>query len=114
MSRQTDMFGTAPTYPNTPGFKADGPSREAARAIAPLAKGIRGRVLRYFQLHFPAGMTVDEVSRDLKISPFTTRPRVSELHAQGLLEPTVDRRANDSGHSATVWRASRTAMEAAA
>ena len=112
--KQTDLFGAPRQYPQEPGFKRCGTSQEAARAIAPLAKGIRGRVLRHFQSHFPAGMTVDEVSRDLKISPFTTRPRVSELHAQGLLEQTVERRANDSGHSATVWRASRKAMEAAA
>ena len=112
MSRQADMFGTAPTYPNTPGFKAVGPSREAARAIAPLAKGIRGKVLKRFQERFPNGSTVDELARDLKISPFTARPRVSELHAQGLVEQTAERRPNDSGHSATVWRASRTAMEA--
>ena len=114
MTRQMEMFGASRRYPHEPGFKSHGTSQEAARAIAPLARSIRGRVLRHFQEQHPAGLTVDELARDLKISPFTARPRVSELHARGLVEQTAVRRANDSGHSATVWRATPIAMEAAA
>lgn len=111
MKRQMQMFESVDRYPAAPGYKAPGPSQEAARQIAPIAKGVRGRVLRHFRERWPAGCTVDELTRDLRLSPFTARPRVSELHAQGLLEQTAARRPNESGHSATVWRASPKAME---
>lgn len=104
--RQMDMFATGGRYPAAPGYKAPGPSREAARRIAPVAKGVRGRVLQYFRECWPNGRTVDELTRELQISPFTARPRVSELHASGLIESTAARRPNESGHAATVWRAS--------
>jgi hypothetical protein len=111
MSAQSDMFGGRQRYPNEPGFKVAGASADAARKVAPVAKGIRGRVLSHYRDRYPAGFTVDEIARDLRLSPFTARPRVSELHAQGLLEQTAIRRPNESGHSATVWRASPKAME---
>ena len=111
--KQPELFALPDCYPRSPGFKIEGPSQDAARKIAPIAKSIRGRVLRHFRNRHPAGMTVDELARDLQLSPFTARPRVSELHADGWLEETAARRPNESGHSATVWRASDKAMEAA-
>lgn len=112
-----DLFGHDPVaerYPNFPGSKkAEGPSKEAARAIAPLANSLRGKVLRLYREKHPLGLTVDELTHEAKISPFTARPRVSELVAAGFLEDSAERRPNESGHSATVWRASPKAMEAA-
>ncbi len=91
-------------YPDSPGFKAHGPSEEAAAKIASTASVIRAKVLAVFEAAHPAGRTADEVAKDLHLSVLTVRPRVSELHRDGELEKTPERGTNESGMSATVWR----------
>lgn len=109
---QLSLFGTAAAeerprtarYPRQPGFKAPGPSEEAARRVAGDASRLRAAVLA--ELHqWAGGRTADEIAAGLRRSILSVRPRVSELHADGKIMPTDDRRRNESGHSATVWKA---------
>jgi hypothetical protein len=92
----------AATYPRRPGFKARGPSEEAARRVAGEASRLRTAVLVELR-QSPNGRTADEIAASLRRSILSVRPRVSELHADGKIEPSEERRRNESGHSATVW-----------
>lgn len=94
----------ADTYPDAPGFKASGPSEQAAERMTLVAGTMRARVLDWLRQH-PDGMTADELAHALNISPFTVRPRLSELRRNHLIEDTGERRTHDSGMTATVWRA---------
>lgn len=91
-------------YPDAPGFKAPGPGQEAAEKVRPSAQLLRAAVLQKREVKFPEGYTSDEVAAELKQRIFSVRPRVSELHRGGLLIETVQRRKNESGMTATVWR----------
>lgn len=91
-------------YPETPGFKAAGPSQEAAEKVAPSARLLRAAVLQKYEKRYPEGYTADEVAAELKQSILSVRPRVSELHRAGMLVDTNQRRKNESGMTATVWR----------
>lgn len=114
MGEQQELFGPATAalrYPHAPGTKARAPatSREAARRIAPGAATLRTAVLAEFRAAYPAGKTHDEIAAALGRSILSVRPRCSELHAAGLIEQTPNRRRNDSGMSAAVWRATSSA-----
>lgn len=89
-------------YPSAPGYKVAGPSQEAAEAIAPVAGAKRAEVFRVIR-ETPGGVTADEISKILNWSILTVRPRVSELHRDGEIHSTGERRKNDNGMSATVW-----------
>lgn len=91
-----DLF----TYPTQAGYKADGPSREAAESVsaATLRTKVLGEIMR-------APATADECAARLGLSPFSARPRFSELRNMGLISDTGQRRRNSSGRSATVWAA---------
>jgi len=52
----------------------------------------------------PAGLTADEIAAALDESVLAVRPRVSELFHAGLIEKTGERRRNQSGLSAHVWK----------
>ena len=113
MSRQIDMFTRSEAYPSAPGYKVEGPSREAARKIAPRAGSLRAKVLNYYTTNYPRNFTADEIAKALNLSVLSSRPRLSELRALGWLEETAERRPNESGCMATAMRASRQAMEVA-
>jgi hypothetical protein len=57
------------------------------------------------------GLTADQVARRVEQSILTIRPRCSELKRAGFLEPTGERRVNDSGMSAGVLKAASKAFE---
>lgn len=97
-------------YPHAPGHKDNDTSRAAAEAIAPAAAAIRQQVAKLYVKTYPAGLTADEAAAQLHISILTIRPRVSELRAGELVEKTADRRKNESGQSAVVWRATAKAL----
>jgi predicted ArsR family transcriptional regulator len=90
------------TYPNTPGSKVSGPSREAAEAVRPSAATLRVACLHELQIFGPK--TADECAAWLEENVLAVRPRFSELLALGLIEDTGIRRKNASGRNATVWR----------
>lgn len=105
-----DLFGYRPTptppaniYPTAPGFKGerDGPSHQAAQAIAPTVRGLRKKTLDAFKTFGP--MTADAAAIRMQRTPFSIRPRVSELHKLGFLEPAPARAKGDSGMTVHVW-----------
>jgi len=100
---QMDLLDWTPRYPVTPGAKVSGTSQEAAEAVRPRAGIVRAKVLATLRSTGP--MTTDECADVLRESVLTIRPRFSELRALGLIEDTGDRRQNDSGRNAIVWRA---------
>lgn len=97
MSRMSEI------YPDSPGFKASGPSEQAAEKVASHAKVLRAKVLGTFK-DKPSGLTADEVATELNLSALSVRPRVSELRRNGEIEDAGQRRRNASGLNATVWR----------
>jgi predicted ArsR family transcriptional regulator len=85
-----------------PGSKAGcGPSQEAADAISPIAKCLRSLVL---QAIVAGPGTADEIAARLGLSLLSVRPRCAELKRLGLIQATGERRRNQSGAAATVWR----------
>jgi hypothetical protein len=92
-------------YPDTPGYRALGTSKDAAEAVAPVAVRLRGRVLAGFKDALD-GMTADEMASRLNLSILAVRPRCSELVRLGELQRTAERRKNSTGMSAAVLRIS--------
>jgi predicted ArsR family transcriptional regulator len=91
------------SYPNSPGFKTDGTSREAAGKMRRPALTLRDRVLDLLSQGYR--LTADEIADVLHESILSIRPRVSELHRKGLIQRSSVRRTNASGMQAHVWAA---------
>lgn len=100
MSQQPEL--TLAPYPNSPGYKAGGTSRDCAIAIAGEAHVLRERV---HELLRQRELTADECAACLEETVLSIRPRLSELRKLGKIVETGARRKNTSGHSANVWRA---------
>jgi hypothetical protein len=98
MSKQLSIFEP---YPNSPGFKRRDTSKKAAVKIRRRAFTIQDQL----KALFAAGnkYTADEAGAILGISPFSCRPRCTELAEQGLIRDSGHRRLNASGVSAIVW-----------
>jgi hypothetical protein len=98
----------APTirdYPDHPGAKQKGgPSEAAANAIARSGrpKNIEQRCLAVLLAHGP--MTADECATAIGENLLSVRPRFSVMKLNGQIEETGERRRNESGAPATVWR----------
>ena len=106
MARQQDLFDAPAVYPDAPGHKAQsGPSVDAARAIARSNLAPRKREILDLIAARAGGMTADEVADETGMSILYARPRVAELHADGLLVDSGARRPNSTGMTATVWKA---------
>lgn len=99
-----DLFSwqPPPAYPDSPGYKAPGPSQEAAEQVSEDAATLRGKALDILKA---SSLTADEVASRLDRNILSIRPRLSELRTKGLIRDTGERRTNISGKSATVWRA---------
>jgi hypothetical protein len=79
-------------------------SRKVKLSGVMLALTVRKEVLEYLAEH-PEGATADEIASAIKRSPFTTRPRVSELNKMDAIIDSGARRPNaSSGRPAIVWR----------
>ena len=87
-------------YPQGPGYKAEGTSKEAAEKVAGSSEANRGKILSY--LWTTAPRTADEIAEHFGWSVLYTRPRVSELHKLKAIRK-AGRRRNDSGMSANTW-----------
>ena len=91
-------------YGGTPGWKEPTTSREAAEAIAPSAEILRERIYRAIKDAGAIGKTADEAGQEIGVSPFSSRPRVTELRAMGRIKPGLNkRRPSSTGRSSTVW-----------
>ena len=95
----TDLFDY---YPKRPGYKRDGTSKAAAKAVSPKAPTIRDQVLSLLKRQ---ACTPDEAAAILGVSILTVRPRFSELSRNHLIVRTGTTRHNDSGMKADVWTA---------
>jgi predicted ArsR family transcriptional regulator len=100
---QMDLLDWTPRYPVTPGAKAPGTSTEAAEAMRPRAGILRAKVLACLRRLGP--LTADECADAMHETVLTIRPRFSELRALNQITDTGERRQNDSGRNAIVWRA---------
>ncbi len=101
MTEQLD-FLTRPRYPNVPGSKVAGTSAAAAQDMLGRAQTLRDEVLAQLMQHGP--MTADEIAARLRESNLAIRPRCSELLAKGKIKDSGQRRRNESGKSAVVWK----------
>jgi predicted transcriptional regulator len=88
-------------YPETPGWKEPTTSRDAAIAMAPKVSDLHRQVLG---LLAGRDMTPDEIAGYLRRSVLAVRPRLTELAHMGLIERTGERRLNQSGLQAHVYR----------
>jgi predicted Rossmann fold nucleotide-binding protein DprA/Smf involved in DNA uptake len=78
------------------------PARYPNHSVAHEAGNLRDRVLQALRQR-PS--TADELAGVLGETPFSIRPRVTELAKLGKILETDNRRRNASGRLATVWRA---------
>ena len=98
----------ASVYPDHPGFKGNSETgREAANAVAKMARNYRDQILAAFNSAYPEGRSADQIAEAMGLSRYSVRPRVSELAAGGKLEKTEGRTKNDAGMTVLVWRAAR-------
>lgn len=99
---QMDLLDWQPRYPAVPAATKDDTSREAAEAMRPRSHILRNKVLACLRQR---PLTVHECARLLAETVPAVQPRFSELRAMSLIIDTGDRRLNDSGRKAIVWRA---------
>jgi hypothetical protein len=76
--------------------------RKTLRTMA-LAATVRGEILDKLRSLGGQGATADELAQLLRRSPFTTRPRCTELQSFGQIHDSGQRRKNASGRNAIVW-----------
>jgi len=91
-------------YPNAPGFKNrknGAPSKLAAESMRSIAPTLRQRCLEAIKT---IPMTADEVAEHLDKSILSIRPRMAELAKLKKIEDSGQRRINESGKAATVWK----------
>lgn len=88
-------------YPDAPGYKESGTSKEAARNVESQAEIDRAASLAYLRAN--PGKTPDEVAAGLGRSILSIRPRFTELYQEGLIVRD-GRGVNVSGHAAYRYR----------
>jgi predicted ArsR family transcriptional regulator len=93
-------------YPYSPGSQNADTSIEAAELIKEGAETIRKKVFDVITNKGNFGATADEIADLLALSPFTVRPRVTELFKQDKIE-RKDKRKNSSGRAAYVYVVSK-------
>lgn len=91
-------------YPNHPGYKVAGPSKEAASKVAPKAPNLRDQAVAIFKQHHRLGLTADELAFLLNASVLSIRPRLTELVHMNVIEDSGERRKNSFKSNVTVWR----------
>jgi hypothetical protein len=91
-------------YPDGPGSKTSGTSRDAAKAIAAGSADVREQVYAAIAAAEPFGLTADQAAAAVERKPSYVRPRCSELIAAGRIVASGARRRNESGLSANVYR----------
>ena len=95
------LFGSR--YPDAPGFKARDTSENAANVMANDASTLQSDCWSVIMVK-PS--TADEVAYVLGKSILAIRPRLSELVAKNKIVDSGERRNNQSGKPAIVWRCS--------
>lgn len=88
-------------YPREPGYAPNDTSHRATREVKAVATGLRFAVLGVLKTR---PMTADETAAALNQSVLTIRPRLTELLRMGVIEDSGERRRNESGKLAKVWK----------
>lgn len=91
-------------YPTENNHRGVDTSRDAAGMIAPLSNRLRAIVHGILYRH-PKGLTVDETCAVADYPRYSLQPRFTELRKMGMIRDTGERRFNESGARAIVWRA---------
>jgi hypothetical protein len=104
MSKMGEAAAGLRPYPQDPGFKRWGTSREAAQRVSGGAESVREQIYAVLAAVEPQGLTADEAAAKVGRKPGYVRPRISELVQAGRVASSGARRRNESGLSATVWR----------
>ena len=90
-------------YPHTAGFKGTlETGREGAEYVTPKLKTRHAEVLADLALHGPS--TAEQIAARTDRHWYLTRPRISELKAQGLVIETGERRPTEMGGRTHVVR----------
>lgn len=97
------------SYPDSPGYKEDTTSRDAAEAFENEAHVLRQMVVASLRDRGPA--TADTLARSIGRDRLAVRPRVSELRAAGAVFDTGKRGVNVSGKKAIIWDLMPAAVE---
>lgn len=94
-------------YGALPGYKEKTTSRDAAVAIKGKAAILRERVYAAIRAAGAKGLTPDQTAAAIGESVLAVRPRCSELSQEHppRIVLTGERRTNDTGLKARVWRA---------
>jgi predicted ArsR family transcriptional regulator len=101
----TSTIASAQLSPSLPAgtTAADEGLQAAARTNIARTERLRGLVLEILAAA-PDGLTADEIAARLAASVLAVRPRVSELFHAGMIEKSGERRLNQSGLAAHVWK----------
>lgn len=99
---QLALDWTRPAYPHQPGYKARDTAKLAAQSVSSRAPRLRQLCVDQLLLYGP--LTTDECARNMGVDRLSVRPRFSELAALGKIADSGERRKNESGKSAVVWR----------
>lgn len=103
MSRIAESaYGDRP-YPESAGYKTVGTSKDAARTVKGDASILRERAYNALA-EAKEGLTADQVAQTIGRDRLAVRPRLSELAKMGRIARTGERRQNESGLFAAVWR----------
>lgn len=98
MKCERTLFDLPPLPPARRGQETQ---QEAARAIAPFANELQGRVLGFIEAHGSA--TNEELSEGLGLKIQTVCGRVAELREMGRIKYSGIKRKTRAGVSAKVW-----------
>lgn len=101
MIEQLSLLDWRPSYPRGPASTTDDTSIAAADAVRSRVGTLRAKVLDQLR---ERPLTVHECARLMNESVPTVQPRFSELRAMDMIEDAGERRQNDSGRRAIVWR----------
>jgi DNA-binding transcriptional ArsR family regulator len=98
---QPDLLSWRPRYPQAPASSSDDTSIAAADSMRSHVGTLRAKVMERLR---ERPLTVHECARLMGESVPTVQPRFSELRAMDQIEDSRERRMNDSGRMAIVWR----------
>ncbi|WP_294328283.1 hypothetical protein [uncultured Sphingomonas sp.] len=92
------------TYATENNHRGIDTSREAAEMVAPMSNRLRA-IVHGILFDHPKGLTVDETCHLAGFPRYSLQPRFTELRKLGSIRDTGERRFNESGARAIVWRA---------
>lgn len=101
----------ADRYPDIPTAKPGSPETafEAAESVAKAAKSREAKALALIRSREQRGCIADEVADYFEWERYSSRPRLSQLKARGLIFDSGQRRIGASGRRQVVWIAARKA-----